>query len=268
MERGSRRRRGPWRALQHRLRPVFTRPLVGLGIAVLPRLYLAYLWLVWKTSRIDPGRMPELHDIIREHNGAVGLLWHEEVATVAYGYRSLGFRPHTLARHSNAGRLITRMLELCDFVVFRGGSSRRRSRRRHGVLDDMIEHMRQTDEVIYGLTVDGSNGPPYRIKPGGVQIARACDKPLVLVRTWYKRSLRLDTWDRTAIPLPFNEIRHYMLGPYFVPEDSNTPEGMERFRLRLEDDLVDLAARSYRDMGQRLPERLSKDAANEARLAC
>ncbi len=253
--------------MRHDLRPLVTRPLVGLAVAVLPRLYLAYLWLVWNTSRVDPGRMPELHEIIRRHNGAVGLLWHEEVATVAYGYRRLGFRPHTLASRSNAGRLITRMLELCDFVVFRGGSSRKRSRRQTEVLEDMIEHMRCTDEVIYGLTVDGSNGPPYRIKPGGVLIARACGKPVVLVRTWYRRSIRLDTWDRTALPLPFNEIRHYLLGPYFVPEDAATREGFERFRLRLEDDLVDLAARSYDDMAQPRPERLVKDAAHEARLA-
>ncbi len=82
--------------------------------------------------------------------------------------------------------------------------------------------MQTTPGVIYGLTVDGSKGPAYRMKMGGVLIARECGGPLALVRTWYKRSIRLKTWDRMAVPLPFNVIKYYLRGPYFVPE-TRTP---------------------------------------------
>ena len=137
--------------------------------------------------------------------------------TVAWGYAYLGFRPHTLASLSNDGAVITRLLERCGFVVFRGGSSDRDSRRRSDVTRELTEHMNTTDGVIYGLTVDGSKGPAYRLKRGGIIVARDCGRPIVLVRTWYRRCLRLDTWDRTAIPLPFNRIHYYMEGPYFPP---------------------------------------------------
>ena len=150
------------------------------------------------------------------------------------------------------------MLERCNFVVFRGGSTTGRSRRREGVLQDMIAHMRSTDRVIYGLTVDGSKGPPYRMKTGGIIIARECGKPVVLVRTWYKRSLRLPTWDRMAVPLPFNVIGYYLRGPYMVPASARTEAGLEAFRLQLENDLIDLAAHSYDDMGQPRPANLCK----------
>lgn len=179
-------------------------------------------------------------------------------AYVAYGYHHLGFRPHTLASLGTSGEMITRILELCGFVVFRGGTSRRASRYRAGVLDAMIHHMRKHHEVIYGLTVDGSTGPAYRVKLGGVVIARECGRPVILARTWYKRMLRLSTWDRTAIPLPFNVIRYYLAGPYPVPGEVRSEEGLHRFRLRLEDDLIDLTTRSYRDMGQPLPPNLVK----------
>jgi hypothetical protein len=89
-----------------------------------------------------------------------------------------------------------------------------------------------------------------------VVIARECGRPVVLVRTWYRRCLRLNTWDRTAIPLPFNRIHYYMEGPYFAPPDANTEAGLERFRLRLEQDLIALAARSYDDLGQPRPANL------------
>lgn len=245
------------------IRPHFSKPLSRFAALVVPYIYLLYMRLVWSTSRIEGRNAFTLNDIAREHDGLIGLLWHEEVFSVAYGYPKLGIRAHTLASLGESGELITRMLRLCGFVVFRGGSSTRASRRRLTVLRDMIRHMRNTREVIYGITVDGSKGPPYRMKMGGIVLARECKKPIVLVRTWYKRCIRLRTWDRMAVPLPFNVIRVYMRGPYFVPEGARTA-ALETLQRQLEDDLIDLAAQSYADMGQRRPPNLVKRGADEA----
>jgi lysophospholipid acyltransferase (LPLAT)-like uncharacterized protein len=234
---------------------------------VVPALYMAYMRLVWATSRIEPNNFPELHDIIARHNGAVGLLWHEEVMTVAYGYPQLGFRPTTLASVGEAGEVIARMLQRCGFVVFRGGSTTGRSRRREGALLEMIDYMKTHDRVIYGLTVDGSKGPRYRMKTGGIVIARECDRPIALARTWYKRCLRLPTWDRMAVPLPFNVIGYYLKGPYHVPASAHTAAGLEEFRRQLEHELIDLAAHSYADLGQPTPAELRRLQADEPRHA-
>ena len=155
------------------------------------------------------------------------------------------------------------MLELCTFVVFRGGSSTKKSRRDTSVLKPMIEHMKQTHEVIYGITVDGSQGPAYRMKPGSLVIAQECGKPIALARTWYKRCVRLKTWDRTAIPLPFNDIRYYLRAPYPVPPEAATPEGFEAFFRRVENDLVALARHSYLDLGQEPPPNLVERGPDE-----
>jgi lysophospholipid acyltransferase (LPLAT)-like uncharacterized protein len=251
------------RSLCHRFRRILTRPLLRLALWTLPPLYLAYMRFVWATSRVSDHGLLELHEITRRHNGVVALLWHEEVFTVAFAYSYVGLRPHTLASISDLGHLITRALERRGFVVFRGGSSRKKSRRRAGILREMIEHMRTHDGVLYGLTVDGSTGPAYRIKPGGIVVAQACDKPIVLIRTWYKRAVRLRTWDRTAIPLPFNVISTYMRGPYRTPKNSDGPRASERFRRALEDDLIDLAAHSYAAMGQPRPEALRYEEPGE-----
>jgi len=258
---GPRRERGPIaRALRTHVRPLFSKRLSRLAAAVVPVLYVLYMRLVWATSRIEGRERFVLNDIAREHDGVVSLLWHEEVFTVAFGYPYIGIRGHTLASVGESGEVITRMLERCGYVVFRGGSSSGPTRRREGVVEEMIDHMRSTRGVIYGLTVDGSKGPAYRMKTGGIVIARECDKPIALVRTWYKRSVRLRTWDRMAIPLPFNVIGYYLRGPYFVPPDARTEEGLARFRRELEDDLVDLAAQSYADMGQTVPRNLVRRA--------
>lgn len=238
-----------------KIRPLFSRRLARLAAATVPSFYMAYMRFVWATSRVvdaDTG----LDRLCAEHNGLVALLWHEEVMTVAYGYYYAGLRGHTLASLGESGELITRMLLRCGYVVFRGGSTTHRSRRREGTLSEMIEHMRKTDNVLYGITVDGSKGPAYRLKTGGIVIARECGKPIALVRTWYKRCLRLPTWDRMALPLPFNVIRYYVRGPYSVPSTANSEAGLEAFRLQLENDLIDLAALSYAEMGQTRPANL------------
>jgi lysophospholipid acyltransferase (LPLAT)-like uncharacterized protein len=241
-----------------KIRPHFAHRLSNLAALVVPLLYMIYMRLVWATSRIDPQDFARLHDIIVQYNGAVGLLWHEEVMTVAFGYPYLGFRPQTLASPGESGEVIARMLLRCGFVVFRGGTTTHGSRRREGTLEEMIAHMQTTNRVIYGLTVDGSKGPAYRMKTGGIVIARECRKPIVLVRTWYRRCLRLPTWDRMALPVPFNVIRYYLKGPYIVPENAHTTPGLEQFRLQLENDLIDLAAQSYDDMGHDRPTDLVK----------
>lgn len=248
----------PARMFRRKIRPLFSHRLSHLAAVVVPYIYLFYMRLVWATSRIDSGNFLTLKDIIVKHNGAVGLLWHEEVMTVAYGYYYLGFRPHTLVSLGDVGELITRMLQLCGFVTFRGGTTTGRSRRREGALEELIAHMKTHDDVIYGLTVDGSKGPPYRMKTGGIVVARECGRPVILARTWYKWCVRLPTWDRMAVPLPFNVIRYYLRGPYQVPDSACTEAGLERFRHEMENELIELAAHSYDDMGQARPAGLVK----------
>jgi lysophospholipid acyltransferase (LPLAT)-like uncharacterized protein/membrane associated rhomboid family serine protease len=245
-----------WRRFRRRVKRALRAPLLALAGAILPPLYRAYMALVWRTSRIEDRGVSGVAAISAGAGGAVALLWHEEVATAPYAYPRLGFRPHTLASTSDSGQVVTRLLEACGYRVFRGGSSRRGSRRRHTVLSRMVEHMRERDDVIYGITVDGSHGPPYRMKRGGAFIAREAGRPVVLVRTWTRRCLRLRSWDRLAIPLPWNEIRYAMKGPYPIPADAHTDAGFERFCARLEADLLDLAAESYVALDQALPEAL------------
>ncbi len=253
-------RRGPlWkrrrrRSLAHRarraLRKALGRALLRLAVWAIPPIYLAYMWFVWKTSRVVDCGISLGHYVKFEEDGVVCVLWHEEVFSVAWAYRE--HTPHTLASLGDAGEVIARMLQLCGYVVLRGGSGAK-SRRRGQVLSEMIEHMRKTPRVLYGITVDGSNGPPYKLKRGAIVIARECKKPLLVVRTWARRNIRLPTWDRMAVPLPFNVIHQYARGPFFVPEGADDPEVFEAFRRKIEDELNALRDRSLRDLGQPVP---------------
>src|SRR5688572_27944224 len=199
------------RGFQRRVSKALRRALMALALYTIPYLYLAYMWFVYRTSRVETlGPHPVLGR--RLYGRVIYALWHQEVFFVAYGFGAA--RPDTLASQGDAGAVITRMLELCGYNVFRGGSSSGDRRRTVGVIDDLVEHLEKASEAVYGITVDGSKGPVHRMKRGAVQISTTTGVPVVVYKTWCKRYLLKPTWDRTMIPLPFNHIVYVFAGPY------------------------------------------------------
>jgi hypothetical protein len=211
------------RSFQRRAKKALRRALMAIGLYTVPYLYIAYMWLVYRTSRVESlGPDPGLARV--KYGRAVFALWHQEVFFVAYAFGEA--HPDTLASQGDSGAIIARMLELCGYNVFRGGSSTGDRRRSVGIVDDLVEHMQRTAGVIYGITTDGSKGPVHRMKRGAVQIAATSGAPVVVFKTWCKRYLLLPTWDRTMIPLPFNRISYVFAGPFWP--QGELPEA-ERF---------------------------------------
>lgn len=222
-----------------------------IALHTVPYFYLAYMWLVMRTSRVEElGYRP---DLARADAGrGVFAIWHDEVFFVAWSFGK--YRPDTLASASDSGELITRMLHLCGFRVFRGGSSKggRRGSAR-GLLDTMAKHMRETPGVLYGITTDGSLGPVYRMKPGVVILAAETETPIFVEKTWCRRYFRLPTWDGTLMPLPFNHIVHAYGGPLHPPRDIWQPGRFEAFRREVEHYLCRVTAMARRRAEGRPP---------------
>lgn len=225
------------RTLRRRFRRSFNGLLNRFLSWLLPPVYDAYMWFVYKTSRVVHENTDLLWLLRERYGGLVGIMWHQEVFMVAWSFRQ--YEGHTLASVGDFGNIITALLHRNGFVVARGGSTDSRSRRRR-VLPEMIRHMREMPGVAYGITCDGSNGPPYRVKTGSITIAHACAKPMIVSRTWCKRRINLPGWDRSYIPLPFNHIVQAFAGPYFAPIEAEDPVVFEGFRRAIENELLEL----------------------------
>lgn len=245
-----------WGARARRLRRQLLKAVRRAGMAVslrtVPYLYIGYMWLVYRTSRVETfGLHP--HELRKRVGGGVYALWHDEVFFVAYSFRD--YHGSTLASLGDAGAVISRMLELCNFEVFRGGSTTGRRRGQAEVVHQMVEHMKSRPGVVYGITTDGSKGPVYRMKPGAVRIAVECDAALGVVKTWCKRYLQLPTWDRTLVPLPFNHIVHVFSGPILPDDSARSEEGFAALRDTVEHQLCRVTAYARRiSEGLPLPE--------------
>ncbi len=255
------------RTLRRRAKKALRGVLMRLSLHTVPYLYLGYMWLVYRTSRVETFG-PHPHELRRLCGGGVYALWHDEVFFVAYAFRE--YRGSTLASRGDAGAVITRMLELCRFEVFRGGSTTGRQRGSTAVVNDMIAHIRERPGVVYGITTDGSKGPVYRMKPGAVRIAVESDAAIGVVKTWCRRYFRLPTWDRTLVPLPFNHVVHVFSGPIVPDASARTPEGFDALCERVELQLCRVSAWARRlceglplprDWIDRFPERVRDEMA-------
>lgn len=235
--------RRPSRSRTRRFKRAISGFWIALAAWLFPYVYYAYCWVVWTTARRHHDQLnTKIKTALTKHVGVVAIMWHEEVFASAFAYGRL--RGSALASTSSFGRIITRMLELCGCDVYRGGSSRGNTRRRQ-VLPDMIRHMDQASHCLYGLTVDGSRGPRYQVKTGALVIARACGTPIYAVRTWFSRNVRLGTWDRSAIPLPFATLYQDVIGPYWVAPETSDEELLE-IRDHIQAELLELTELSLR----------------------
>jgi hypothetical protein len=221
--------------------------------------YMGYMRLVLWTSRVEYYGMDRFQEARRQHEGLLVALWHENVFFVAYLFRELHLS--TLASESDFGTLITGLLKRCNGFIFRGGSGKKKRPRKSGILLEMIKHMLAYRYPVFGITVDGSRGPAHVLKPGVVALARSTGAPLMTIHVASRPRIRVRTWDRTRIPLPFGRIFVYTEGPLFFPEEAHgSSDAFESFRKEVEDHLKETyrLTEHYLDSGERpvpLPDR-------------
>ena len=70
------------------------------------------------------------------------------------------------------------------------------------------------------ITPDGPRGPKYELGSGLVYLAQKAALPILPCHARFHGALRLKTWDRFAIPLPFARL-DVTIGPAMqVPSDA------------------------------------------------
>lgn len=231
-----------------------------------PYIYKAYCKFVWMTSKVEDQSHAPRQGLGTDFDKSMCLLWHQDVFFVPWAYGHL--QAHTIASISESGDIITRLLELCQYTVFRGGSSKSK-KRNIKILDEFNEYFLKQKTAIAGLTVDGSSGPKYRMKHGGVVIAVANHAAVFVCRAWCKRKILAPTWDNTTIPLPFNRICMLFDGPYFPPtQDIHNTQAIEKFRHDMELKLADLTYAAFLRLDEKITPELLKDFPPDWKIPC
>jgi hypothetical protein len=125
---------------------------------------------------------------------------HEGMMMLPYHFRDRAAGV-VMVRRSRDGDIIADTVERFGMRAVRGTSGRGGK----DALDAMVETLHDGG-VSTGVIVDGPRGPALEAKAGALVQSRATGLRVVAGTWWARPLLRVRSWDRTIVPLPFSRI--------------------------------------------------------------
>jgi lysophospholipid acyltransferase (LPLAT)-like uncharacterized protein len=171
---------------------------------------------------------------------AVYCVWHNRLALCMISYfsyvkkhnRTAGLAAMVSA--SKDGGLLAGVLECFGVQPVRGSSSRRGPQ----ALRELTTWARRGYDLA--ITPDGPRGPCYVAQDGVISLAQLTGMPIVPVSYQLGWKIKLRSWDRFQIPLPFSRCEMFYEKPILVPREASEAE-REKFRRHLEEKLKSIS---------------------------
>jgi len=137
--------------------------------------------------------------LVKQHTAQVlYVFWHENMLPPLFTHR--GRKVGVIVSPSRDGELISRVLKLLGFKVFRGDTKEKGST----ALIELIKYGKRGFEIA--ITPDGPKGPRRKAKKGVLLIAKKTNLPLLAVRITSGKCFRFSSWDKFMLPYPFSRI--------------------------------------------------------------
>lgn len=198
-----------------------------------PPLASGLLRIIGTTLHIEEEGNKELYPEKKSRNGRIYAAWHSRLLLGMYAYRNHGI--NVLVSQSRDGELLARALSRFGFTATRGSTSRGAI----GSLKHLAEILAEGKNVM--IAPDGPRGPREQAQLGVIQLAYLTGAPII-PWTWSgDRMIRLNSWDRLRVPLPFGQCKFWTGNPIEVVRKSSR-EDLELRRKTLEAELQRLAA--------------------------
>ena len=202
-------------------------------LAVIPPVAAATIRLLYCTCRLEVRGTGHLDAVVSDHGHVLVAFWHESMISACWLNRGCNY--HTLTSHSFDGELAARVIRWFGLRAVRGSSSR-------GGAEGLRQLQLAAEQVArVGFTLDGPTGPRRVAKAGiGVLSART-GLPVVPLAILPQSAMRLNSWDRLPIPLPFSRVI-CAFGEPVPPPPSAQPADIEVMRHQVEERLNGLFA--------------------------
>jgi lysophospholipid acyltransferase (LPLAT)-like uncharacterized protein len=164
-------------------------------------------------------------------------LWHNRLCLCMKVYERF-VRPHhrheqlaALISASKDGALLAGVLQNWGVQPVRGSSSRRGAQ--------AMRELISWGEKGYHLAVtpDGPRGPCYAVHEGVIALAEATGMPIIPYSCHLGWKIRIKSWDRFQIPLPFSRCAMTFDAPIRVPAGVSAAE-RDQYRERLREVLL------------------------------
>lgn len=181
------------------------------GQALMVNLFTAYLKLVFATlrwTREGEDKAEAVWNDADSGRGAILCLWHKAIPISPHAWPKGRARPEmrVLISQSADGEFIAQAMEKFELYAIRGSSKKKsdpgKNKNGEVAFREMIAWVKGGGAVA--ITPDGPRGPAEVMQPGVAALARMTGAPPLLVGLAARPCIRLGTWDRTIVPLPFS----------------------------------------------------------------
>lgn len=181
------------------------RPLRNPAVqAVAAWLVATWLKVCFATIRWTRENEAVAEGVWAEGGGVLIAFWHSRGAV------SMASWPHDRAQAtkglvslSRDGEFMARTVAKLGFPAIRGSSAKKGATEDKGGAVALREILRQLKVGGLGLSPDGPRGPVRQMGPGLPVMAKLSGRPVLFLGVSCAPSIRLKTWDRYMLPLPF-----------------------------------------------------------------
>lgn len=216
--RGWRRFRRAWRELLAALAP--------------PLLNALCRFVVW-TMRVEYRSAESLRACGARGERVIVAFWHDRLLMMPL--IGAGAPMCVMISASRDGEMATRLLSRWGVTTVRGSTSRGAV----GGFFRLVDAYRRGNNLV--VLPDGPRGPRHTAKAGVIHLAKALHAPIYPAAFAVTRPLRLKSWDRLIIPLPFGRMLIAVGERLDVPPKADA-EALESCRAELERRLVAVTA--------------------------
>ena len=220
--------------------------------AITAPVLVALIRLAWWSYRFTVHGDDRARAVADDGCPIVLVFWHENLFTLPW-YLSrltrLGVGVTYLVSPSVDGEYAVRLLDVIGGRAVRGSATRSGTRAIRGLYRVIVK-----EDGSPVVAADGPRGPSRRCKQGPVVLAQLTGARIVPLAAAARRAVRLTTWDRMPIPLPFTTVAVEVGEPVAVPEGL-TDDELESWRCRLEAAINELGDRAAERVSRRPPDR-------------
>ncbi|MCI3181014.1 hypothetical protein C5708_12175 [Caulobacter sp. CCUG 60055] len=196
-------------------------------VRTLSTLFSAYLRFVYATLRWTRDEQERAEAVWRrrEETGAILCFWHARIPLSPNSWPQSPQRQdmRALISKSADGEFIAQTMEKIGFPSIRGSRQKQTDPAKikggSAAFRDMAKWVKGGGGIA--ITPDGPRGPAQVMGEGPPMLARLTGAPVLLVGMASRPCIRLSTWDRTSIPLPFGRAAMVWDGPFTAGGDAD-----------------------------------------------
>ena len=194
--------------------------------AVLADLFSAYLKLCIKTLRWQVQGLEKAEGVWDGGTGVVVCFWHASIGlSPACWPIGRAQEPRAMVSLSADGEFIALAMAKLGFPAIRGSAAKSagaaRAKGGAQAFRDALKWIRAGHGIA--ITPDGPRGPARRMTLGPATLAGLAPAPVLLVGMACRPAVRLNSWDRSILPLPFGRGAIVWSGPHLAPRTADEP---------------------------------------------